>query len=393
MTTAQAGASLIQQALGSLSPILVANFALSQAQLGIVFSAILFGAACCTALAGALTDRWGERRMLLGSAAVMTLALLGATLSATYPWLVAMMVCYGAGYASSTPAGGRAVLAWFDRDRGFAMGVRQTGVSIGALVGALGLPPVASGFGYRGAFVFAALLVVLPSVLAFALYRESADVTSAPATLRSLARGMGTLMRDRRLIAVTLTCMLLSATQFVMAAFVTITAVQVVHTSVHLAGLVLAAGFVGAICGRLGWGIVSDRFFCGDRLIPLAIIAVLAATGHAGVRGRRGGASALRRRFAAGRVGRGVERAHGGGTLGNRRTRTCGKRAGFGTYRNLRSIRGRAVAVRVRCRSVVAPLGVGAHGDPVLRRHCTGGMAAHAQRRAAGRPSSGPTTR
>jgi ACS family hexuronate transporter-like MFS transporter len=298
MTTAQAGASLIQQALGSLSPILVANFALSQAQLGIVFSAILFGAACCTALAGALTDRWGERRMLLGSAAVMTLALLGATLSATYPWLVAMMVCYGAGYASSTPAGGRAVLAWFDRDRGFAMGVRQTGVSIGALVGALGLPPVASGFGYRGAFVFAALLVVLPSVLAFALYRESADVTSAPATLRSLARGMGTLMRDRRLIAVTLTCMLLSATQFVMAAFVTITAVQVVHTSVHLAGLVLAAGFVGAICGRLGWGIVSDRFFCGDRLIPLAIIAVLAATASAML--AFAGAGAVLPLFAAG---------------------------------------------------------------------------------------------
>ena len=35
MTTAQAGASVVQQALGSLSPILVATFALSKAQLGV----------------------------------------------------------------------------------------------------------------------------------------------------------------------------------------------------------------------------------------------------------------------------------------------------------------------------------------------------------------------
>jgi ACS family hexuronate transporter-like MFS transporter len=277
MTGAQAGASLVQQALGSLSPILVADFALSEAQLGIVFSAILFGAACFTALSGAFTDRWGERRMLLVSASVMTAALLAATLIPAYPWLVAMMVCYGAGYASSTPAGGRAILAWFDRDRGFAMGVRQTGVSVGALVGAISLPLVASAFGYRVAFVFAALLVAVPSAVAFALYRESVDTTAPPAKLRSVLREMAVLARDARLIAITLTCMLLSATQFVMAAFLTVTAVHVVRTSVHVAGLVLAAAFVAAICGRLGWGIVSDRYFAGDRLVPLAIIAVLAA--------------------------------------------------------------------------------------------------------------------
>ena len=169
MTAAQAGSSLLQQALGSLSPLLVATFALSKAQLGIVFSAILVGATCFTALSGAFTDRWGERKMPRVSAAVMTAALLGAALFTSYHWLVAMMCVYGAGYAASTPAGGRAILAWFEHDRGFAMGIRQTGVSVGALVGAIGLPIVAAGAGYRAAFVFAAALVVLPSGLAFVL--------------------------------------------------------------------------------------------------------------------------------------------------------------------------------------------------------------------------------
>jgi MFS family permease len=86
---------------------------------------------------------------------------------------------------------------------------------------------------------------------------------------------MAVLIRDPRLIAVTLTCMLLSASQFVMAAFLTITATNVVRTSVHVAGFALAAAFGAAICGRLGWGVLSDRAFGGDRLVPLAVICVL----------------------------------------------------------------------------------------------------------------------
>jgi ACS family hexuronate transporter-like MFS transporter len=277
MTSAQAGSSLVQQALGSLSPMLVAAFALTKAQLGVVFSAILVGSTLCTAISGAFTDRWGERTMLLVSASVMTIALLGATLFVNYHWLVAMMVVYGAGYAASTPAGGRAILAWFDRDRGFAMGIRQTGVSVGALIGAVGLPLVASAAGFRAAFAFAALFVALPSGLAFTFYRESRDDGSPRSSLSSVAGGMRVLLRDRRLIAVTLTCMALSANQFVMNAFLTITATTVARTSVRAAGFALAAAFVGAISGRIGWGLVSDRYFGGDRLVPLAAICVLAA--------------------------------------------------------------------------------------------------------------------
>jgi MFS family permease len=214
--------------------------------------------------------------MLLVSAVVMTAALVGATLVVNYLWLVAMTAIYGAGYAVATPAGGRAILAWFDRDRGFAMGIRQTGVSVGALIGAVGLPIVAFHGGYRAAFIFAALLVAFPSGIAYALYRESRDDGTVRTTLVSVARGMNALVRDPRLIGVTLTCMLLAANQFVMNAFLTITAVNVVRTSVHVAGFALAAAFIGAIGGRLSWGFVSDRYFGGDRLVPLAVICVLA---------------------------------------------------------------------------------------------------------------------
>lgn len=281
MTGAQAGTSLVQQALGSLSPFLVVTYGLTKAQLGVVFTAILLGACCFTAVAGAFTDRWGERKMLALSAGIMTVALLGATIVANYAWLISMCALYGAGYAASTPAGGRAILAWFDAGRGFAMGVRQTGVSVGGLIGAIALPIIALHGGYRAAFVFAAVLVALPSGLAYVLYRENRDDGAVAVSLASVARGMQHLIRDPRLVGVTLTCMLLSAVQFIMNAFLTVTAVGVVRTSVHVAGFALALAFFAAICGRLGWGFVSDRYLGGDRLIPLAVICGLAGVSAA----------------------------------------------------------------------------------------------------------------
>jgi MFS family permease len=188
-----------------------------------------------------------------------------------------MLLIFGAGYAASTPAGGRAILTWFDRERALAMGIRQTGVSVGALIGALALPAVAAVGGYRLAFVLAALLVAVPACAAYLLYRdrESDAQASSRLTLGAVLRGMLELARDRRLIAVTLTSMVLSASQFIMGAFLTVTAVGVVHTSPAIAGIALAVVFAFAIVGRLGWGVLSDRYVGGDRLVPLAIICAI----------------------------------------------------------------------------------------------------------------------
>ena len=126
---------------------LIAEFHISKAQLGILFSAMFFGTTCFTALAGALTDRVGERRMLAISSGMMTVALLAAATFENYAWLVASMLLFGISYAGAAPSGTRAVLAWFDRDRGFAMAFRQTGVTLGGLTGALILPSAALYYG------------------------------------------------------------------------------------------------------------------------------------------------------------------------------------------------------------------------------------------------------
>ena len=188
------------------------------------------------------------------------------------------MALFGAGYAASTPAGGRAILSWFDRDRGFAMGIRQTGVPVGGLVGALVLPFVAVHFGgYRAALLVAAALVTITTVTACVLYREAPGDRPPPSTFREVMSGMRRLARDPRLIATTLTCMALVNAQLAMNGFLTLTAVRVVGVTPALGATAFACAFIAATVARLFWGWYSDRYMRESRISLLAALCALSA--------------------------------------------------------------------------------------------------------------------
>jgi MFS family permease len=278
MTAAQTGASVVQQAVGALAPFLILQFGLNKAALGAMFTALYLGSTVFTAFSGALVDRFGERVMAGVSGAVMTAALVASALIPNFTWLSACMFVFGAGYAASMPAGGRAILTWFDRDRGFAMGIRQTGVPLGGLVGAVMLPFAALHFGgYRAALLVAAALVVLATGIACIFYREADVERGAPARFADLLAGMGRLARDPRMIATTLTCMVLVNGQLALNGFLTVTAVQVIGVTPARAGTAFAGAFVAATVARLFWGWYSDRFMPGSRIALLAAMCALSA--------------------------------------------------------------------------------------------------------------------
>jgi MFS family permease len=279
MTGAQAGASIVQQAVGVLAPFLILQFGLSQAQLGAMFTSLYLGSALFTAFSGVLTDRFGERTMVAASGTVMSVALIASAAIPNYTWLVFTMGLFGAGYAASTPAGGRAILSWFDRDRGFAMGIRQTGVPVGGLVGAVVLPFAALHFGgYRAALLVAAVLVIVSTATACIFYREAAGDRPPPSRFKEVLAGMRRLARDPRLIATTLTCMALVNGQLAMNGFLTVTAVQVIGVTPALAATAFACAFIAATVARLFWGWYSDRYMRHSRVVLLAVLCGLSAT-------------------------------------------------------------------------------------------------------------------
>jgi MFS family permease len=278
MTAAQTGASIVQQAVGALAPFLIAQFGLTQAQLGAMFTSLYLGSALFTAFSGALVDRFGERTMVGASGGVMACALGASALIPNYTWLCVSMFFFGVGYAASMPAGGRAILTWFDRDRGFAMGIRQTGVPLGGLAGAVVLPFAALHFGgYRAAMLVAAALVVIATGTACIFYREAAGDRPPPTRFAAVLTGMARLARDPRMIATTLTCMVLVNGQLAMNGFLTVTAVQRLGVTPAVAATAFAYAFVAATVARLFWGWYSDRFMRASRIALLAGLCALSA--------------------------------------------------------------------------------------------------------------------
>jgi MFS family permease len=278
MTGAQAGGAVVQQALGVLAPFFIVQYAVNKAQLGALFTAMNVGAMCFTAVSGVLTDRFGERPMVAVSGALMAFALVAGVLVPNYAWLAGGMALFGVGYAVQTPAGGRAILSWFDRDRGLAMGIRQTGVPVGGMLGAVLLPFLALHFGgYRAALLAAALIIAILTLVAVLGYRERAVDRPAPVRSREVWRGMAVLVRDPRVIAVTLTSMVLINAQLALNGFLTVTAIDVIGTTPEAAGFAFACAFAAATVARLFWGWYSDRFMRGARLPLMAGLCVLAA--------------------------------------------------------------------------------------------------------------------
>jgi sugar phosphate permease len=230
------------------------------------------------AVSGAATDRFGDKAVLIVCGSLMGVALLAAGAVASFYWVLAWFVVYGMAFAAINPCGSHAILFFFKpEERGLAMGVRQMGMPLGGVLGAIIMSLSAEYFGYRGALVVTGCVVLLITLSAAALYREPPALYGHPVRAGVLFEDMLLIGREPRLLLITLLCTILFASQVALMGFFPWTLVNVVHVSAGFAALVFVITQFAAAAARLTWGWASDRLFHGDRLRPLAITAVLCA--------------------------------------------------------------------------------------------------------------------
>ena len=277
-TGAMVGASLFIMATGALMTFFKSALNLDQAQLGLILSTELVGSVAMTSVAGLLTDRFGDKTVVLWSGVLMGVSLLAAALVQNFTWLLAWLFVYGIGYAAVTPAGSHAIIFFFKKStRGLAMGVRQCGVPIAGVLGSLLLPAIAARFEYRGALVAAGALTLIACGIASSLYREPTELQGERIAIGTMLLEMLEIARESRLILLTLTSMILAAGQFALVGYLALTFSHAAGYSVTLSVALFTISQVGAIAGRLAWGWISDRIFRGSRTLPLAVVCLVVA--------------------------------------------------------------------------------------------------------------------
>jgi MFS family permease len=269
-------------AMGTANISLVLAFAPAlQQQLGLTASAFGLAVSCYYAAqvigalpAGWLVDRFGIRRGLMAAHLVLALGMSLIAFAGGATALSLGLALCGFGYVLVNPATARGVLAWFDqRHRATAMGVKQTGVPIGAVVIAMLAALVQD---WRAFAAVLAVAMLLMTVAYFGLAKEKTSVARS-----TLLRDMRTALAHPRLTAVTLgTGLYTTAFGAVLAYFVTFS-YEVVHVSLGVASLFLALVQGAAAVGRIAWGIAGDRLPGNGRVTGLLACGLLGAASTA----------------------------------------------------------------------------------------------------------------
>src|SRR3954447_9393747 len=158
----------VQFGLPYLIPALRAD-GLTLEQAGVVAAAPVAGLLCMLIAWGAAADRWGERWVMTIGLGLAGLILLVAVGTDGVVWLTVCFFLAGASGGAVQASSGRLILGWFAaRERGLAMGLRQTSVPLGGAVPALTLPVLSRSV----ALVFLGVLCVLASALAGLIVRD-----------------------------------------------------------------------------------------------------------------------------------------------------------------------------------------------------------------------------
>lgn len=291
---AQASFALTWLGLAAATPTLRFVLRLPLDQLGQAMSCLLFGIAVTEVPWGALTDRLGERGVLVGGLLATGLGL-AATAAFAVPasghgtrtgLLMVLLFFVGALGGSVNGASGRAVLSWFPPgQRGFAMSVRQTAVPLGGAAGALMVPLAATWLGASGIFACCAAACLAAAV--FAAFGLAEPPTAQPARAVTRTPRPIPVLANVTVLRIALTGGMLTFSQFAVVSFAGVFLGDARHLSpavlpVLLAGMQVLGGVV-----RIGSGLLTDRHggrsncLRGIALAAAAVLVLVAIGGHA----------------------------------------------------------------------------------------------------------------
>jgi MFS family permease len=278
---AQVAVSLVVQGVPTLAPFLQADLNLTRAEVGMFNSAIMGGSLIAMYAAGWVVDVRGERAALVWGNVLVGLFCM--TVLGTQTFVTALIALFfaGIGGAFPTPAGSKAVMAWFPiQQRGMAMGVRQTGIPLGGALAAATLPFIAHAAGWRMAVVVGGLACFVSAGLCQWLYRAPEVVLRTTTVQQPPSRFRDFLTRDVVLLG--LSSALATLGQFALVTYLALYLKETQGIAITTSASLLVLAQIAGAAGRVLWGAASDRLFHHRRrpalILPIGLSALGALT-------------------------------------------------------------------------------------------------------------------
>lgn len=272
--------SLAATAPAVLAPVLAADLRITPKWIGVFVGLVYAGAMVSSLVCGGFIARYGPIRVsqgcvLLCAAGIATVAMLPAA-AVTLMAVAAFVV--GVGYGPITPASS-AVLVRTTAPAQMALtfSIKQTGVPAGVALGGALLPALTLALGWRGALLAVAgagvvvALAAQPTRQALDAHREGSRAVS----WRSVVDPLQLVLRTRALRELSLVGLAFAAVQVCLTSFLVVFLHESLDWTLIASGLALTCATIGAVIGRIAWGIVADRVLPPVR--TLTLIGLLAA--------------------------------------------------------------------------------------------------------------------
>lgn len=265
----QLSASICYYAVFAATPFLRDEFGLTGTTVGFVVTLLTLGYAMFLLPLGAITDRYGEHRILTAGLVGLAGGSLLVPMAGTYVTLLGCVFVLGGLYGTAMPGTNKAIFGNVSSERqNLATGIKQVGVTAGSGLSAVLLTKVAALLSWEIGFYVAAAVAFAVAVI-FA-------ITYTPATVNRETEfpNFRILLRNRPYRSLCLAGWFLGAALFTTVGYTIIYLNESVGLSVAVSGLVLAGLQVSGSAGRIITGWLSDTFPGNPRRRIGAILAV-----------------------------------------------------------------------------------------------------------------------
>ena len=181
LTATMAVGPLLTHSLSAMSPLVVADLGLTEAQFGLLASVTFFAAAVTAVRTGRWADRLSARTLLAVMFGGAALSMLLTAAAPGYAVLLLAMVLSGLGQVMANPATNRLIRLHVPAHRRASwLGVKQAGVQAAQLVAGLVFPVLGLLLGWRTAVLTAAGAVLLLLVHSWRTVPDNHDNAPPP---------------------------------------------------------------------------------------------------------------------------------------------------------------------------------------------------------------------
>jgi MFS family permease len=269
---------------GPLAPMLKGDLGMDNGQLGLIVSSMYFAMMFVSVPSGFLVDRYGARVMLMLSVSLVGIATFLLSLSNRYSLLFLVAALGGTGYGMINQITTKGLMYWFEPGkRATIMGIKQTGVTIGGSLVGLYIPFCAQIMGWQRSLLFLALAILCMPLVSLFFYREKPGLPSDPAGPGGepgrTKGGLRLLLLKPLVVTLTLLFASYAACQSCVVAFLVVYTEETFGLNRVVAGSFLTVAMVAGTIARIVFGLVSDRILGGDRVVPMALLALIGVVG------------------------------------------------------------------------------------------------------------------